>query len=134
MNKDETLGVALVKEACPLCGAVEDGPIVMNTRLSKPMAKKVEAMHGKVVGYMDKPCTECQKLLDQGFLLIGAIEEKTDDPTNPWRSGHQWVVTHEYANRLFDGNPPKQGASFIDVKVAKTLGLPVADLTPKGSA
>lgn len=134
MSKDKTLGIALVKEACPLCGAAEDGPIVMNTRLSKRMAEKVEAMHGKVVGYMDKPCKTCQNLLDQGFLLIGVIEEKTDDKSNPWRSGHQWVVTHDYADRLFQGNPPKIGTAFMDIKAAKEIGLPVADLTPKGEA
>lgn len=133
MSKNE-IGVALVKEACPICGAAHDGPIVMNRTLSEHRAKKVEALHGKVVGYMDKPCDDCQKLMDQGFLLIGVIEEKTDDKSNPWRSGHQWVVTHDYANRLFDGEPPTIGMSFIDIKMAKAIGLPVADLTPKGDA
>lgn len=134
MSKEKVLGVALVKEACPLCGAAQDGPIVMNTRLGPQRAKDVEELHGKIVGYMDKPCGQCQALLDQGFLLIGVIEEKSDDPKNPWRSGHQWVVTHDYANRLFDGNPPKKGAAFIDIKIAKQIGLPVADLTPKGES
>ena len=49
--KESTLGVALVKEACPLCGALSDGPIVMNKRLSKSMAKRVEELHGKTIGY-----------------------------------------------------------------------------------
>ena len=86
MSKEKLLGVALVKEACPLCGAAEDGPIVMNTRLGPQRAKDVEELHGKVVGYMDKPCSQCQGLLDQGFLLIGVIEEKTDDPNKIGRA------------------------------------------------
>lgn len=132
--KDDTLGVALVKEACSLCGKVEDGPIVMNTRLTKSNAEKVEAMHGQVIGYMPEPCDTCKDLMTKGFLLIGIIEEKSDEPNNPYRSGHQWVVTHDYADRLFDGKPPEKGACFIDVKMAHQIGLPVEEIKPKTEA
>lgn len=131
---EKKLGISLTKEACPICTAEEDGPIVMNTVLSEKKAKEVENMHGKVIGYMKEPCARCQELMSKGFLLVGVIEEKSDDPKNPWRSGHQWVITNEKAAEMFDDEMLPQGAAFIDIKVAEKLGLPVMDLTSKGDA
>ena len=48
---ENKLGVALVKEACPACGKLQDGPIIMNTLLTEKLAKKVEAMHGETIGH-----------------------------------------------------------------------------------
>lgn len=123
---DNKLGVALVKEACPLCGKTEDGPIIMNTRLTNKMARKVEELHGQVIGYMDKPCKECQEYMSKGFLLIGVIDEKTEDKTNPYRSGNIWVIKHEAAEKMF--NDTSKGAAFIDVKAAEQIGLPFENI------
>lgn len=123
MKDESTIGVALVKEACPLCGKVEDGPIILNTRLSVKRAKEVEKLHGQVIGYMDKPCKECQEYMTQGILLIGVIEEKTDDEKNPYRSGNIWVMKKEAFQRIF-GSIPEKGAAFLDIKAAKQIGLP----------
>ena len=124
----KTFGVALVKEACPLCGALQDGPIVMNTRLTEGYAKKVEDLNGKVIGYSDKPCETCADLMTKGFLLIGVDEEKSQgDMENPYRSGHQWVITNEAAERMFDEQARTKGAAYIDIKMASQLGFPIPE-------
>jgi len=125
------LEVALVKEACPICGKAEDGPILMNTRLTEREAQKVKELHGQVIGYMDKPCSECQGLMEKGFLLIGVIEEKTEDRANPYRSGNQWVITMEAAKRMFKEESLSRGAAFIDMKVAVEIGLTSAEANEK---
>ena len=130
-NKD--LGVALVKEACFVCAAIYDGSIVMNTRLSPTQAKKVEELNGQVVGYLPEPCEKCKELMSKGFLLVGIIEEKSDDKSNPYRSGNQWVVTNDYASRLLEKEPDilTRGWSFIDIEIAKTIGLPFEQIKPE---
>jgi hypothetical protein len=126
MNK---LGIAMVKELCPICAKTEmDGGIVMNKRFSEPMAKKVESLHNKVVAFSKEPCDQCKEYKAMGFVLIGVVETKTDDATNPYRSGNIWVVKQEVADRLFEGNAPKSGVAFIDVTVADQMQLPGANL------
>ena len=130
MEKDKILGVALAKEACPLCGSLHDGPILMNTRLNTSQAKKIEDLHQKVIGYMDKPCDSCQELMSKGFLLIGIVSEKSED-NNPYRSGNQWVITLDYAERLLGVDNVGKGAAFIDIIEAEKLGFPVENVQPK---
>ena len=83
MKEEDKVGVALAKEACPVCAKALDGPILMNTRLSGKNAAEVKALHGQIIGFRDAPCDECKELLTKGFVLIGIEEEKTDDMTNP---------------------------------------------------
>lgn len=125
---EETLGVALTKEACPICAKTVDGPIVMNTRLTKGEAKKVKELHGQVLNWMKEPCDECKDMMTKGFVLIGAVEKKTTDVTNPYRSGNIWCVKQEVAIQLFGENPPKSGVAFIDVTVAEQIKLPGVNL------
>jgi hypothetical protein len=126
---DKKFGVALTKELCPICAKTEmDGGIVMNTRLSGPMAKKVESLHNQVVGFSKEPCDTCKGYKAMGFVLIGAVEAKTEDATNPYRSGNIWVVKQEVADRLFEGKAPASGVAFIDVTVANQMELPGANL------
>jgi RecJ-like exonuclease len=132
MKNENVIGVALTKEACPLCGAVQDGDIIINTRLSPGNAKKVEALHGQVVGYMKKPCEECQGIMKQGILLIGVVEAKTDDHNNPYRSGNKWGVTEDFINRVFDPEMAKEviskRACFFPVEVAVQMGFPKVNI------
>lgn len=128
MNNEDRLSVALCKEACPLCGHIEDGPIVMNTKLTVGAAQKVKELHGQTIGYMDKPCKECRDIMSKGFLLIGFVEEKSPDMKNPYRSGNKWGITLESAHRLFEGMDLTKGAMFIDVKVADKMGFPNANI------
>lgn len=128
MSKENKLGVALAKELCPICAKQIDGPILMNTRLTPGEAKKVEELHGQVIGWSKEPCDECKEMKAKGFILIGAVEKKTTDATNPYRSGNIWVVHPSVATDLFGENPPKSGVAFIDVNVAQQMGLPDVNL------
>ena len=128
MRDKNEIGVALVKELCPICLKSSDGPIIMNTRLSKKRAQEVEEMHGKTVGFTKEPCDECKELKSKGFVLIGVVEKKTEDRTNPYRSGNLWAISESAAAKLFNDNPPKSGVAFIDVNVAHEIGLPDANL------
>lgn len=62
--------------------------------------------------------------MTKGFILIGAVEDKTEDATNPYRNGQLWVVTREVAIELFGPNPPTSGVAFVDIHVAKQMKLP----------
>ena len=125
MGKEQKLGVALAKEACPACGALVDGPILMNTKLTKEAAEKTESLHGKVIGYLEKPCDHCADLMSKGFLLIGVDMDKTEDETNPYRSGHQWVITEEAVDKMFSDINKDAGYAFISTHIARHIGLPV---------
>ena len=125
------LGVALVKEACPICGKLQDGPIVMNTILSEYRAKQVEEMNGKTIGYSKEPCDECKDLMSKGFLVIGYVESKTDfdeKPINFYRSGNQWVIKPESAVRMFGEEHCQKGVLFLSVEAADKMGFPECNL------
>lgn len=130
MKNEKLIGIALVKEACPLWGQFEDGPIVMNTKLGPRRAKEVEILHGKTIGYMKRPCKECQGMMSQGILLIGVVQAKSPDHSNPYRSGNKWVVTKEYLEKILVSQPKmlqkilNKGACFFPVEVAIKLGFP----------
>ena len=126
---DKKIGVALTKELCPICAKEIEGPIIMNTRLTESDAEKVEEMHGKVLDWSKTPCESCADMKSKGFVLIGAVEAKTTDATNPYRNGNIWVVKQQVADDLFKPHPaPKSGVAFIDVNVAQQLNLPNINL------
>lgn len=123
-DKDNVLGVALVMELCPICAVEIAGPIIMNTRLTKKNAKEVESMHGKVVGWSKEPCESCKELKKKGFILIGAVQAKSIEGKDPYRSGNIWVIHHEKAIEMFSPEYVLKGAAFIDVLDAQKMGLP----------
>lgn len=112
-----------LRELVRACGKTHNAEIVMNTRLTPSEAAKVKDLHGKVIGYMDKPCDECQSLIAQGTLLIQCDESKTDDTKNPYRTGKQCVVKPEAAQRIF-GMPPTQRVAFVTIEAWDKIGLP----------
>jgi hypothetical protein len=59
--------------------------------------------------------------MTKGFLLIECDPIKSSDKFNPWRTGNQWVITHEAANRMF--NDTTKGAAFIEIDDATKIGL-----------
>lgn len=126
-KEDKKIGVAIVKYACPICGEVieDDTAIVMNSRLSYSMAQKVEAMNGQVAGYSDKPCKNCQKWIDKGaFFVIGCDADKTDDMSNPYRTGHLVGIkkTSEFYKHLPE-EYKKKDAVFMDYREMAKVGL-----------
>lgn len=123
-EEENRIGVALVKELCPICAKEIEGPIILNTILTPGRAKEVEKLHGKVVGYAEKPCDECKDLKTKGFVLIGVVQAKTDDMKYPYRSGNIWVVTHEASTKMFPPENLVKGVAYIDVLAAELIGLP----------
>lgn len=73
----DKLGIAIVKELCPICGKEMDG-IIMNKILSESNAEKVNALHNKVIGYASDACEECSKRKDNIVYIIGIDPTKSD--------------------------------------------------------
>lgn len=122
------VGTALVHELCPVCTKEMDSSILINTKLSEKAAANVEKLHG-TVKWSPEWCEDCKDMKTKGFILIGAVEAKTDDATNPYRSGNIWVVTQEVAEELFAPHgAPKSGVAFVDVTIASQMELPGVNL------
>ena len=99
------------KELCPIC-AKDTNPLPPNHKFKVVWAKE----------WCDE-CKERKKL--GGVILIGAVEAKTTDVTNPYRSGNIWVVKDEAALNITGGQPiPESRVMFVDVNVAAQVGLP----------
>jgi hypothetical protein len=129
MNKDE-IGVALVKRLCPVCCEKHDGGIVMNTIISKYETARVEKLHQQVVGFLDKPCKNCEK---EGFIhLVGIIPEKSDtslaNGSGVYRAGMGAAIRKEVFYEVFEGLADslknqinKNNWCFVDKKVIEHL-------------
>ena len=117
------LGTALVKRLCPVCLKEQDSEILMNTVLTEKNADNIEAMHGKVIGFMDDACDECQEKLpkDKGTWLVVVDLSKTEDKSNPHRTGQLFGVTKEYAQKIGINSY----ISFIDYNDAIKLNFPI---------
>lgn len=122
------VGTALIHELCPVCTKEMDSSILINRKLSEKAAADVEKLHG-TVKWSPEWCEDCKDMKTKGFILIGAVEAKTDDATNPYRSGNIWVVTQEVAEELFAPHgAPKSGVAFVDVTIASQMELPDVNL------
>ena len=86
--------VALAKEACLACGKLIDGPIIMNTRLTKEEAEKVKKIHGKCIGYAKDLCNTCKELCSKGLLVI-EIDAEQSEPNNPYRTGRLFGIKND---------------------------------------
>ena len=95
MNQGAHVGVALTK--CFYCGG--DSDILINDRLTKHNAEKVESMHGQIVNR--KPCGKCQEYMKTGIIVITIDEEKSQgDMNNPYRMGFFGVMTDAAITRM----------------------------------
>lgn len=122
------LGIAAIRELCPICTKETSQSLMMNKKLGKKQADEVEKLHDKNM-WAKKICPDCQDMKEKGFILIGAVEAKTTDTTNPYRSGNIWVVKQEVAEELFAPHgAPKSGVAFVDVNVAAQMELPGVNL------
>ena len=119
----KVLGTALVKRLCPVCLKEQDSEILMNTVLTEKNAKQVENLHGKVVGFSDKCCDECQEKLpkDKGSWLVVVDLSKTEDKSNPHRTGQLFGVSKDYATKVGINSY----VAYIDVKDAIKLNFPI---------
>ncbi|MGN0144143.1 MAG: hypothetical protein ACI398_04120 [Clostridium sp.] len=130
MSTENNLGVALVKELCPICCKEMDGPIIMNKRLTKPQKKKVEDMNGKIIGFADHCCEECAKYKDDAVFFVGIDESKSskDSLKELYRTGQVVgikkdadIASHfkDYIVTLKDNTK----VIFIDEKAGKELKI-----------
>lgn len=125
---DHPLGVALIKYACPICGNVNEDAtaIALGSKFNnKKNVERVESMHNKIVGFSDKPCKECQSYIDQGALfIIGIDSEKSDDMSNPYRSGHIVGIKREseFVKHLPE-EYQKKDAIYMDYREMEKIGL-----------
>ena len=119
----KVLGTALVKRLCPVCLKEQDSEILMNTVLTEKNADEIEAMHGKVVGFMDDACDECQEKLpkDKGTWLVVVDLSKTEDKSNPHRTGQLFGVRKEYALKI----GVNSYISYIDYNDVIRLGFEI---------
>lgn len=136
--KKENFEVGMIHKICVVCcQKMEDqSEVIFNNVLTQKAADNIRKLHDQVVGFADKMCEECWERIDQpnGVYIIGIIEEKSDDPRCPYRSGHIVGVTVDAFRRMHseDGfNLPRKSlnqaierrACFMDLKVMKALGL-----------
>lgn len=119
---DNKINTVPIRELCPIC-ANEIGKSVLMKTDPTETEKKASKDGGKII--WGKPCDSCSDLRKRGFVLIGAVESKTTDTTNPYRSGNVWCVEWEVAEELFKPHgAPKSGVAFVDINVAQQMKLP----------
>ena len=124
---EDKLGIALIKYACPICGEVNEDAtaIALNKKLTKKAAQEIKSMHDKVVGFSDKPCKKCQSYIDKGaFFIIGIDKDKTDDWSNPYRTGHIVGIKKDsdFYRSLPDEYKTKE-AMFMDYRQMQKIGM-----------
>ena len=119
----KVLGTALVKRLCPVCLKEQDSEILLNKVLTEKNADNVEAMHGKVIGFMDDACDECKEKLppEKGSWLVVVDLSKTEDLNNPYRTGSIFGVSKDYATKVGINSY----VAYIDVKDAIKLNFPI---------
>lgn len=124
MDTKTDLGLALPKVLCPICCKEMDGPILLGTRFSKKNAEKINSMDRKVIGFNDKPCPDCQKLMDEGCFFIIGIDIEKSEPNNPYRSGHIVGLknTSEFVKHL-DEKYKERNAIMMDYKEMIKFGM-----------
>jgi len=123
--KKNSIGVALLK--CPICG--EGGEIIMNTRLSTYLAKKVEDMNGKTGHH---PCSKCQDIIDGGNVFVIEIDpakssgdknSNTMKPSDAYRTGRIAGVRGDAFEKVFNTQRPPGGVVFCDIDAFNEVGL-----------
>jgi len=97
------IGVALTK--CYFCG--DDSDILMNTRLTKSMAEKVESMHGKVIN--KEPCSKCVETMNEGVIFI-SVKDDYDGDGEPYRTGRMVGIKTEAVKKMPIGDSFKEMA------------------------
>lgn len=133
MNKP--FEVALAKQLCPICCS-EHEVILMNQELTEKAANEVKEANGKVIGFLEEPCNECQKYFKDGYIaMIGIDPEKStlsnDDDTTVnltgmYRTGQLGWIKRDVAKEMFsvDNTPmvvlSEEAFDMIQTKVEET--------------
>lgn len=124
----EKKSVTLTRELCPVCTTELDESVLLSEQVYEEASKTGEKVEEQV-HWSKEFCPNCKDMKEKGFILIGAVEAKTTDATNPYRSGNVWCVEQEVAEQLFAPHgAPASGVAFVDVTVAKQMNLPDVNL------
>ncbi len=102
-------------EQCFVCG--KDKGVILFGRLPKDKEAPRE------VCINAEPCDECQKLMEQGIILISVIDGESG--ANPYRTGG-WAVVKEEAllRAVKDPKLLEKRIMFVPDKAWEMLGLP----------
>lgn len=119
-NKTNYWTVGLVHELCPICCTKLNEQILLPQVLSEKVAKEIDKMHGKAIGFSKEPCEDCQEKINKGYLaLIGFDETKTETSNDKvnfkdlYRIGLLWIK-REVAEKAFTSwVEEKRPESFI---------------------
>lgn len=128
---NDTFKIGIVNYACPVCGKVADSQIIMNTKLTKKEADKIEQINNKTIGFSKHFCKECQEIIDTKncLFIVGVDVNKTIDRNNPYRSGHIVAIKKDsnLGQAIYNayGNTPM---AYMDFKEMEQLNL-ISDAT-----
>lgn len=125
---DDKFAVALTR--CYYCG--ESNEIILNRKLTKPMAAKVKEVDGKVLTM--NPCTKCEEYMKEGVILITIDPYKSDAGwekeamPNPFRTGGFFVIKDDaFKDMINDSGLVEWGLDkrwmFIEHEVGVMWGL-----------
>lgn len=125
MKKEENkLGVALVKRICPICTKEVDAEIVMNTILTPSEAKKVEEVHGKVVGMLDHPCDECKAAAPDGIYFVAIDLEKSGKQEHElYRTGSVIALKKSAVERMMPDADISKGYTYCQQSLIDSIKL-----------
>lgn len=115
-TNNKELGIALVKELCPICCKEMDGPILIGTKFDSHV-KEINDMTGKVIGFSKEPCEECKKHIDEGVFFVIGVDLAKSDKTNYYRTGHVVGIknTCELVSTIKQTLPKVKSACFMDI-------------------
>lgn len=79
-------------------------------------------LDGKAIDH--KPCPECEKLMQQGIMLLSISNNSKPDDQNPFRTGKMCVIKEETFRKIFDIDLQGSRIAFICDRVWDIVGLP----------
>jgi hypothetical protein len=127
MSKELQVDVAVVHEICPGCNKDMNEHLIIghNLRTTTPIHDQV---HNKAIGISATLCDECQASVPNGIMLIGVDMARTEDMSNPYKSGSIIGLTEEAFKRNFDEAPPMQKWCYIDTRIIDKILQAYKDL------
>lgn len=126
-NTSDNVAVALVYEACPVCGKLMNEQIIMNKTLTKKAAKEIEEANGKCIGYSKDACDSCSEHKDECVYAV-AIDPTRSGDDGIYRTGQIACVNKNF--QLFKDKSDyilktDNGVSFMfmEEEAGKLIGI-----------
>ena len=119
------IAVSLVYHVCPSCLKKDGGSIIIPKKinLSKAKQKEFEEINHKVIGFGDL-CEECTDFINRGYIhLIEIDPTKSDDMSNPYRTGKQVCIKKPTLDKIIDTSSIKHGMAFVEQGFLDKIGV-----------